>query len=64
MKSKILLLIGVFVTICMFTALLQYEDKVACLENEGYTTKAATHIAKVELGYIQADAEYVALMED
>lgn len=64
MKTKILLLIGVFIILLVFTSFIQYKDKKACLINEGYTEQAATHIAKVELGYIAEDAEYIALKED
>lgn len=40
------------------------QAKTAYLINEGYTEKAAEHIAKVDLKIIPIDAEYTALMED
>ncbi len=39
-------------------------ERIAYLINEGYTFEASEHIAKVELGIIKPDAEYIALMED
>ena len=38
--------------------------KVAYLMNEGYTEKAATKIAKVELRLLPVDEDYISLMED
>lgn len=75
MKRTIyIFIVGLFLTsICLPTLILhqvhkRVEDtlqhKIEYLLNEGYSKHAATHIAKVELGYIQADAEYIALMED
>jgi hypothetical protein len=32
--------------------------------NEGYTEKAATKIAKVELRLLPVDEDYISLMED
>lgn len=41
-----------------------FLERVDYLENKGYTTTAAEHIAKVEFKLIPDDAEYIALMED
>lgn len=41
-----------------------YQDKMYDLQGEGYSYWAANHIAMVESGYIEADAEYTALIED
>ena len=42
----------------------QLKEKTNFLMNEGYTFKAAEHIAKVELNLIPIDQEYTALIED
>lgn len=41
-----------------------YQKRANELQNDGWSKKAATHIAKVESGLIPEDEEYISYMED
>ncbi len=40
------------------------NDYVLELQNEGWSEEAAEHIAKVEMGFLPSDEEYISYMED
>lgn len=59
-----LILVTLILSVILLSAKISYEMDVAYYENEGYSREAAKLIVNVEGGFMPANDEYRALMED
>lgn len=64
MKKIIIISLISITTFTFCYLIIELKNTISELENTGYTFEASKKIALTELGYINPDAEYQALIED